>query len=556
MGGIDPAIITHRLSVSPSFKLVKRKRRSFAPKREKTINEEVSKLRQAGAIREVEYPEWLANVVLVKKANGKWRLYIDFTNVNRACPKDNFPLPQIDLMVDATAGHELLSFMDAFSGYSQISMDLDDQEKTSFVTGQGTYCYRVMPFGLKNAGATYKRLVNRMFQKQIGTSMEVYIDDMLVKSTMNELHIDHLAEAFQILKKYNMKLNPAKCTFGVSTEKFLGFIVNNRGIEANPDKIKAVLDMSPPSNIKEVQRLTGRIAVLSCFVSKASDKCHPFFQVLKKAFQWEAHCEEAFTVLKTYLSSPPILVSPSEGELLTMYLVVSDFSTSAILVRDKDRVQQPVYYCNRTLRGAEERYPKMEKLILALVIAARKLRPYFQAHTIEILTKYPMKQVLHKLETSGRLMKWTIELSEFDIRYKPKTTIKGQILVDFVMEFTSVELAKATQLTSDLPIWRLSIDGAVNAQGSGASLILTSPDGIDIEYVLRFGFRASKNKAEYEAVIAGLNLAHSMEVDQLEICSDSQLVVKQIEDSYEARGEKMILYLKKVRELLKKFVRV
>ena len=153
-------------------------------------------------------------------------------------------------------------------------------------------------------------------------------------------------------------------------------------------------------------------------------------------------------------------------------------------------------------------------------------------------------------------MKWAIELSEFDIRYKPKTATKGQILADFVMEFTSAELVEATQTTPDLPILRLSVDGASNAQGSGISLILTSPEGIDIEYPLRFGFRASNNKAEYEAIIAGLNLTHSMEVDQLEVCNDSQSVVKQIEDSYEARGEKMILYLKKVRELLKKFVRV
>ena len=134
--------------------------------------------------------------MLVKKENDKGQLCIDFTDVNRACPKDSFPLPQIDLIVDATAGHELLSFMDAFSGYNQISMDPDDQENTSFVTGQGTYCYRVMPFGLKNAEATYQRLVNRMFQKKIGTSMEVYIDGMLVKSTTTELHIAHLFEAF------------------------------------------------------------------------------------------------------------------------------------------------------------------------------------------------------------------------------------------------------------------------------------------------------------------------------------------------------------------------
>ena len=228
MGKVYPAVITHKLNVNPSFKSVKKKRRSFAPKRQKAINEEIGKLLQAKAIREVEYPKWLANVVLVKKANGKWRLCIDFIDINRAYPKDSFPLPRIDLIVDVTASHELLSFMDAFSGYNQINMDPSDQEKTSFVTGQGTYCYQVMPFGLKNAGATYQRLVNKMFQKQIGAFMEVYIDDMLVKSVKVEPHITHLVEAFQVLKSYNMKLNPAKCAFGVSAGKFLGFIANSR----------------------------------------------------------------------------------------------------------------------------------------------------------------------------------------------------------------------------------------------------------------------------------------------------------------------------------------
>ena len=151
MGGIDPTVITHRLNVSPSFKPIKQKRRSFSPERQKAINEEVDKLLQANAIREVEYPEWLANVILVKKANDKWRLCIDFIYINRACPKDSFPLPWIDLIVDDMVGHELLSYMDTFSVYNQISMDPNDQEKTSFVTGQGTYCYRMMSFGLKNA---------------------------------------------------------------------------------------------------------------------------------------------------------------------------------------------------------------------------------------------------------------------------------------------------------------------------------------------------------------------------------------------------------------------
>ena len=194
----------------------------------------------------------------------------------------------------------------------------------------------------------------------------------------------------------------------------------------------------------------------------------------------------------------------------------------------------------------------MEKLILALVTIARRLQPYFQDHTIEIPTEHPMKQILHKPETSERLVKWVIELSEFNISYKPRTTIKGQILADFIMEFTSAEPPKTAQLASDFPIWRLSVDGAANAQGSGAGLILTSPDGIDVEYALRLGFQASNNEAEYEAVITGLNLAHSMEADQLEVCR----VVKHIEDDYKAKCEKMIRYLKKVRDLLKKIVQV
>ena len=182
MPGIDPSVITHRLNVHPSFKPVRQKKRVFAPERDNAIKEEVQKLTQAKFIREVYYPDWLANVVMVKKANKKWRMCVDFTDLNKACPKDSYPLPRIDQLVDSTAGHRLLSFMDAFSGYNQIRMDEVDQEKTSFVTSQGLFCYKVMPFGLKNAGATYQRLVNHMFRPQIGRNVEVYVDDMLVKS--------------------------------------------------------------------------------------------------------------------------------------------------------------------------------------------------------------------------------------------------------------------------------------------------------------------------------------------------------------------------------------
>ncbi|XP_074346682.1 uncharacterized protein LOC141685485 [Apium graveolens] len=204
------------------------------------LAEEVERLLDVGLIRESFYPDWLANPILVKKPNSKWRTCVDFNDLNKACPKDSFPLPRINQLVNAMAGHALLCFMDVYSGYNQIPMYEPDQEHTSFITNRGLYCYIGMPFGLINIGATYQRFVNKMFKRQIGKTIEVYVDDMLLKSKREEDHIADLAEMFHILRKYRMKLNPQKCVFGVETGKFLGFMVNHRGIEANTKKIKAL----------------------------------------------------------------------------------------------------------------------------------------------------------------------------------------------------------------------------------------------------------------------------------------------------------------------------
>ena len=201
-----------------------------------------------------------------------------------------------------------------------------------------------MPFGLKSAGATYQRLVNQMFKKQIGKNVEVYVDDMLVKSREEENHLDDLRKTFNTLKQYNMKLNPSKCAFGVSSGKFLGFIVSQRGIEVNPEKVRAILEMSLPRTTKEVQSLTGRVAALNRFVSKATNKCLSFFKTLKKAFAWTEECEIAFQELKHYLSNPPLLSPSKEGEDLFLYLVVSVTAVSAALIREENRVQLPMYY--------------------------------------------------------------------------------------------------------------------------------------------------------------------------------------------------------------------
>ena len=284
---------------------------------------------------------------MVKKPNGKWRMCVDFTDLNRACPKDSYPLPRIDTLVDSTARHELLSFMDVFSGYNQIKMKEEDQEKTSFVTSHGLFCYKVMPFGLKNAGATYQRLMNKMFTHQLERNVQVYVDDMLVKSMRENDHLNDLQKTFNTLRSYNMKLNPSKCVFGVTAGKFLGFMVSQRGIEVNPEKVRAILEIESPRTVKAVQSLNGKVAALNRFVLKATDKCLPFFQVLKKSFEWTDECQKAFEDLKKYLSSPPLLSPFMLGEELYLYIAVLQAAVSAALVRDEGGSQRLIYFISR-----------------------------------------------------------------------------------------------------------------------------------------------------------------------------------------------------------------
>ena len=246
------------------------------------VKDKVMKLKQVGAIKEVFYPEWLANTIMVKKKNEKWRVCVDFTDLNKACPKDPFPMPQIDQLVDATIDHHRMSFLDAFQGYHQIPLALGDQEKTAFVTPTGNYHYKVMPFDLKNLGSTYQRMMTRMFESLLGKNIEVYIDYMVVESKAVSEHVGDLGDIFEILRKHKLRLNASKCSFGVGSGKFLGYIFTHRGIEVNPNQVKAINSLQPPWNPKEVQKLIGMTASLNRFISRSADKCRLFFQLLNK----------------------------------------------------------------------------------------------------------------------------------------------------------------------------------------------------------------------------------------------------------------------------------
>ncbi|KAM2913348.1 hypothetical protein COP2_044016 [Malus domestica] len=470
MPSISPDIICHHLSIDPKTKPVKQKRRSYDVERYEAVETEVEKLKDIGFVREVNYPTWVANVVLVKKNPTKESLLL-----------------QKVLLIDSTAGCELLSFMDAYSGYNQILMNPSDQEHTAFTTDKGLYCYKAMPFGLKNAGATYQRLVNSMFAEQIGKSMEVYVDDMLVKSKHAEQHITNLSETFTILKR---------------------------------------------------------------FISKATDRCAPFFKALKgnkKYITWTEECAKAFRNLKEYMSKAPLLSKPEVGDTLIIYLSVSTSAVSSVLIQNDSGVERPVYYASKALQDAETRYSNIEKLALALVMSARKLRPYFQAHAIIVLTNHPLRQILQSPDTSRRMIKWAIALGEFDISYQPKPAEKGQAIA--VASLPS----EAQKIESTTPAWSLYVDGSSNQQGCGAGLVLTTPDKVAIEYALRFKFKASNNEAEYESLLAGLHLANHLGVKQIDIFSDSQLVVNQVTNNFDAKDSSMAAYLAQTRLLLKHF---
>ena len=227
--------------------------------------------------------------------------------------------------------------------------------------------------------------------------------------------------------------------FGVTAGKFLRFMVSQRGLEVNPKKVRAIMELRPPRTVKEVQSLNGKIAALNRFVSKAMDKCLRFFRTLRKSFKWTDECQKAFEDLKKYLSSSPLLSSSKPREDLYLYIAVSQVAVSATLVREEERTQRPIYFVSRAFRGVEEKYPRMEKLAFALVTVARKLKPYSQTHTIVVLMDQPLKRAMSSFEAAGRMALWVIELSEFDIQYDPQTTVKGQAVADFIAEYTQLE---------------------------------------------------------------------------------------------------------------------
>ena len=379
------------------------------------------------------------------------------------------------------------------------------------------------------------------------------IYDMVVKSKVISEHLGDLQVIFEILRSYKLRLNASKCSFGVGSSKFLGYMVTHKGIEVNPDQIKAINNLQTPWNPKEVQKLTGMATALNRFISRSADRCRPFFLLINKwkNFEWTEECAKAFQQLKDNLARPPIMSSPEPDEVLFAYITVAPYAVSFVLIRVDNGIQRLVYYMSKSLHEAEVRYLPLEKAILAVVLGTRKLPHYFQAHTVVFLTQLPLKTVLRSADYTGRITKWGTILGTFDIKYMPRTSIKGQVLVDLVAEFTEPEIE---ELPSDgnvdekligtisqfcLPTWEVYVDGASNQKGSRVGLVLMSPENVVIEKSLRLDFSATNNEAEYEALLEGMAMVQRMGGKSIRLFSDSRLVVGQVKGEFEAKNERM-----------------
>nr|GEY84615.1 reverse transcriptase domain-containing protein [Tanacetum cinerariifolium] len=444
MTGVPRSVAEHRLNIREGYTPVRQKKRGQAPERARAIQAEVQKLVDTEIMREVSYHDWLSNPVMVKKHDGSWRMCVDFTDLNRACPQDCYPLSEIDWNMESLCGYPFKCFLDAYKCYHQIQLAKADEEKTAFHTGQGVYYYTKM------------LLASRMLVPQAEMVRDI-------------------EETFRTLRKVHMKLNPKKCSFGLAEGVFLGYVITPEGIKPRPDKIAVVLQLPSPRTVKET-----------------------------------AKAEQAFQQLKQHLSELPLLVAPKPQEELIMYLSATYGAISTVLMTERGTTQTPIYFISRALQVPELNYSPMEKLVLSLVFETKRLR-------------------------------------------RPRTSVKGQILADFLIEMPGdVSQAAPAVVTQEEP-WTLFTDGSSCVDGSRAGLILTNPEGVEFTYALRFQFAASNNKAEYEALVADLRIATQMGVKNIQVNVDSKLVANQVLGTYVAKEDNMIKYLEIVKGLVSGF---
>uniref|UniRef100_A0A2N9GU17 Integrase catalytic domain-containing protein n=1 Tax=Fagus sylvatica TaxID=28930 RepID=A0A2N9GU17_FAGSY len=447
--------------------------------------------------------------------------YGNFRNLNKACPKDEFPLPNMDLLIDSAAGHAMFSFMDGFSGYNQIRMSTRDAEKTAFRTPIGNFYYTVMPFGLKNAGATYQRTMTAMFHDMMHKEIEDYVDDIVVKSKKREDHLGILRKVFDRCRLYKLKMNPLKCAFGVSAGKFLGFLVHNRGIDVDPAKASAIATMKAPTSHKELKSFLGRLSYIRRFIPGLAAVTAVFAPLMKKGvpFIWSTACQQAFEKIQQIMTKLPTVCAPVPGRPLRLYLASNSEAIGGLVAQeDEEGTERPIYYVSRALKDAETRYSGAElkqdtrglRACLALIYASQRLRHYFLAHKIQLITKsHPIRSLLHRPRSRSQAIADLLAQFPGEDSSSISHEVPGEI-----GEALLADLADST--------WTLKFDGSSTSSSSGAGIVLAREDGKTIAKSFKLDFPCSNNASEYEAYITGLVIAHEMGIKHLRVIGGLQ----------------------------------
>ncbi|RDX71855.1 hypothetical protein CR513_48735, partial [Mucuna pruriens] len=528
MPSLDITIVEHKLPLLPNAVPVRQQLRRMKLKVDLKIKEEVEKQWNAGFL-----VVWVANIVPILMTNGKVRMCVDYKDLNRANPKDNFPLHHIDMLVDKTTQHAFYSFMDGFSRYNQIRMVIEDREKTTFITTLGTFYYKVMPFGLKNTRVTYQRAMVALFHDMMHKEVEVYVDDMIAKSRTPDQHVEDLRKLFERLQKYKPRLNPAKYTFRVNTGKLLGFIVNERGVEVDPDKVKAIRNtLAPRTETKVVNYITR-------FISQLTATCSPIFKLLRKnqKIEWNQKCQEAFEKVKKYLETSPVLILIVPGKPLILYLIGLCLRITRCIWKERtshllSRLQIEIPNARANLCSSLGN----EKAEIVHV------GPHYMAH---IQDRPPQ---IHLRKTSVDKTNNTLAIG-----FK---AIKGCALVEqlahhpvsdyqsLLHEFPNEHImtVEETEFESEPTGWKLWFDGASNLLGNGIGAMLASLEGQCFPFSARLGFDCTNNMAEYEACAMGITIALEHQVKELKVFRDLALVIYQLRVEWETRDTKLILY--------------
>nr|KYP38616.1 Retrovirus-related Pol polyprotein from transposon opus [Cajanus cajan] len=443
---------------------------------------------------------------------------------------------------------------------SATTVETKEKEKRNGRVDQevknGEYEWVMMPFGLKNAGATYQRTMNLIFHDLIGKFVQVYIDDIIVGSKRKEEHLCHLKLSFERMRKHGLEMSPLKCSFGVTTREFLGFIMHQKGIEVDKNKTKAIMETRSPSNKKELQSLLGKIKFLRRFISNLSGKTKMFFPLLRlkkeEEFRWEEEHQKAFEEIKAYLAHPLVIAPPSKGRQLKLYVSANDSTIAGMLAQDDNNgIERVIYYLSRMLVGVEIRYTPLEKLCLSLYFACTKLKYYLRPFDVLVFCRSNViKYMLGKPVLNSRIGKWALALTKYSLTSVPLKSTKGQVIADFLVDHS--RLTEQVNYLTTKP-WESFFDGSKHELGTGIGSLIISPEGIPTKFSLKTKKAYSNNETEYQALITRLEILRELGAKNIIVRGDSQLVINQLTQEYKCVNEKLMECKSRAATLLKSF---